>query len=136
MTQPTNIADLLKRVLFRGAILILAVGVIGGVIGYLAVGLPGLFSALIGAAMALLFVSLTALSVLVGGKLNLGGFFAVVMGGWLLKIVIFLILVATLKGADFINGPTLFITLVASILGSLVLDTMAVTKARIPVVQG
>jgi hypothetical protein len=136
MNQPTNIADLLKRVLFRGAILILAVGVLGGVIGYLVVGLSGLYSALIGAAMAMLFVSLTALSVLVGGKLNLGGFFAVVMGGWLLKIVIFLILVATLKGAEFINGPTLFITLVASILGSLVLDTMAVTKARIPVVQG
>ena len=136
MTQPTNIADLLKRVLIRGAILILTVGVMGGLIGYFVVGLPGLYSALIGAAMALLFVSLTAISVLVGGKLNLGGFFAVVMGGWLLKIVIFLILVATLKGAEFINGPTLFITLVASILGSLVLDTMAVTKARIPVVQG
>ncbi len=136
MSQPTNIADLLKRVLIRGAILILAVGVLGGLIGYLVVGLPGLFSALIGAAMAMLFVSLTALSVLVGGKLSLGGFFAVVMGGWLLKIVIFLILVATLKRAEFINGPTLFITLVVSILGSLVLDTMAVSKARIPVVQG
>jgi len=135
MSQPTTTAQLFKRVLIRGSFLILGIGVIGGLIGWFVAAANGLVSALIGAGMALVFVSLTALSVLLGAKLNLGGFFAVVMGGWLIKLVLFLILVATLTGADFVNGPVLFFTLIASILGSLVLDTIAVTKAHIPVVQ-
>ena len=135
MSQPTTTAELFKRVLIRGSFLILAIGIIGGAVGWFVASSDGLVSALIGAAMALIFVSLTAVSVLVGGKLSLGGFFAVVMGGWLIKLVLFLILVANLTGADFVNGPVLFFTLIASILGSLVLDTIAVTKAHIPVVQ-
>jgi len=135
MSQPTTNSELFKRVLIRGSFLILGIGVIGGLVGWVVAAANGLVSALIGAGMALIFVSLTALSVLFGGKLSLGGFFAVVMGGWLIKLVMFLILVATLTGADFVNGPVLFFTLIASILGSLVLDTVAVTKAHIPVVQ-
>jgi hypothetical protein len=119
MTQHTlGSSQLFKRVLGWGAILIGAIAVLASVLGYLLVGQKGLVSALIGASMALIFVSLTALSVWIGGKFSLGGFFGMVMGGWLLKLVLFLVLVAVLKRATFIDGPTLFLTLVASILGS------------------
>ena len=73
-----------------------------------------------------------ALSVAIGGRLPLGAFFGIVLGGWILKLVGFVLVIGLLKGADFINGPVLFFTLVASILGTLALDSVAVLKARLP----
>jgi hypothetical protein len=129
----TGIEQLFGRVLKLGSLLIAVIAVVAGGLGWLIVGQRGLVSALIGAGMALVFVSLTALSVWLGGKLNLGGFFGVVLGGWLLKVVGFLVLVFVLKHATFINGPVLFFTLVASVLGSLGIDSWVFMKARLPI---
>lgn len=131
--MPDSTATVFGKVIRYGALLIAGIAVLAGGIGYLAVGMNGLVSALIGAGMALLFVTFTAASVWLGGKLNLGGFYGVVLGGWLLKVGGFLVMVYLLRGQDFINGPTLFFTLVASVLGSLGIDTMVFLKARLPI---
>lgn len=132
MSKAAN--NLFTRALKLGSLLIAAIAVVGGLVGLLVAGTNGLVSALIGAGLTLVFVTLTALSVWLGSKLPLGGFFGAVLGGWLVKIVGFALVVGSLKGADFINGPVLFFTLVAAILGSLALDSVLVLKARIPVV--
>lgn len=124
-----------SRVLKLGTILIAAIAVVGGALGYLFAGTNGLTSALIGSGLALLFVSMTALSVQLGAKLPLAGFFGVVMGGWLLKLVGFIITLALLKSADFINGPVLFFTIVGSVLGALAIDAVVVLRSRIPTYQ-
>ncbi|MEY2915251.1 MAG: hypothetical protein RL454_180 [Actinomycetota bacterium] len=129
----TGVAAMFKKVLGWGALLIAAIAVIASLLGWALAGTNGLISALIGAAIAFAFVSLTALSVWLGGKLNLGGFYGVVLGGWILKVLIFLIIVGVLRHAEFINGPTLFFTLVASILGSLGIDSWVFLKARLPI---
>jgi hypothetical protein len=127
-----SIGQLFSTVLKQGALLIGVIAAAGGVIGYLVASTNGLVSALIGAAMAFVFVSMTALSVWLGGKLSLGGFFAVVLGGWIAKLLGFMVLVASLRSAEFIVGPVLFGSLVVSILGSLALDAIVFSKARIP----
>ena len=132
MSKASN--SLFSRVLGLGSALIGAIAIIGGLLGFLFAGAAGLTSALIGASLTLVFVTLTAASVWLGGKLPLGGFFGVVLGGWLIKIVGFAFVIAALKGAEFINGPVLFFTLVAAILGTLAVDSVLVLKARIPVI--
>lgn len=133
--QFDNTQTVFTKVLKLGSLLIGTIAVLGSVIGFLAAGLPGLFGALAGAAIALIFVSLTALSVLLGSKLSLGGFYGVVLGGWLLKMVLFMVAISVLKGIEGLNGVAVFGTLVASILGSLAVDGYVVTKSKIPAVS-
>lgn len=127
-------STIFKRVLSRGTILIAGIAAVGGTIGAIVAGMPGLFSALIGAAMTFVFVTLTALSVWIGGRLPLGGFFGVVMGAWLVKLVSFIVVVKALQGMDWIAPKVLGFTLIAAILGSLAVDAISVSKARQPIV--
>lgn len=135
MTAATTSSQVFKQVLVRGGLLVAAIALVGGLIGWMTSGPNGLFSALIGAGLAFAFVSLTAVSVLIGGRLPLGGFFGVVLGTWLLKIVGFGLAVVWLRQLEFINGPTLFFTLVASVLGTLTIDALVVIKSRVPTVS-
>jgi hypothetical protein len=133
--QFDNPQTVLAKVLKLGSLLIGSIAIIGSGVGFLAAGLPGLLGAVAGSGIALLFVTLTALSVLFGSKLSLGGFYAVVLGAWLLKMVLFMFGVALLSRIEGLNGVALFVTLVASILGSLAVDGYVVTTSKIPVVS-
>jgi hypothetical protein len=123
------------KALKLSALLVVSVAVICSIIGYLVVGVDGLWTALIGAAIALVFTSLTVLSVLFGARLPLGGFYGLVLGGWLLKIVLFAVLMAALQRMDFIHGPTLFFAIVLSVLGGLSIDSWVVLRSRIPTID-
>ena len=123
------------KALKLSALLVVSVAVICSIIGYLVVGVDGLWTALIGSAIALVFTSLTVLSVLFGARLPLGGFYGLVLGGWLLKIVLFALLMAALQRMDFIHGPTLFFAIVLSVLGSLSIDSWVVLRSRIPTID-
>jgi hypothetical protein len=131
----TSADHLFKKVLGQTALLTGLIASLGSLAGYFVVGMNGVVSALIGAGLAFAFGALTVVSMIVGRRLSLAGFFGVVMGGWLIKLIGFALLARSLQGADFINGPVLFLTLVAAILGSLVIDSIAVLSARIPVVE-
>lgn len=130
-----NAQTVFTRVLKLGSLLIAAIALLGSAIGFFAAGLPGLFGALAGATIALIFVSLTAVSVLIGSKLSLGGFYGLVLGGWLLKLVMFVIAISVLKSVEGLNGVAVFATLVASVLGSLAVDAVVVAKSKIPAVS-
>jgi hypothetical protein len=57
------------------------------------------------------------------------------MGAWIVKLVLFIVLVKLLLGVKEINGPVLFFTLIVSIMGTLMVDASVVTKARMPIVE-
>lgn len=132
MSKASN--DMFRRVVILGVALSGGIALLGGLIGFFVAGTNGLVSALIGASLTAVFGTLTALSVWFGSKLPLGGFFGLVLGGWLVKIIGFAFVIAALTEATFINGPVLFFTLVAAIFGTLAVDTVVVLKARIPVI--
>ena len=135
MKPSTSAEQLFKNVLGQTALLTGLIASLGSLAGFIVEGMNGVVSALIGAGLAFAFGALTVVSMMIGRKLSLAGFFGVVMGGWLIKLIGFALLARSLQGAEFINGPVLFLTLVAAILGSLVIDSIAVLSARIPVVE-
>jgi hypothetical protein len=133
--QFDNAQTVFTKVLKVGSVLIASIAVISAGLSLLFAGASGFLGALIGASIALVFVSFTALSVLFGRKLDLGGFYAVVLGGWLLKIVLLIILLVLIREVEGINRIALFATLVVSVVGSLAVDVYVAAKARIPAVS-
>lgn len=127
--------QVLAKALKLSAVLVVAVAALCSLVGYLIVGIDGVLTALLGAAIALVFTSMTLLSVLFGARLPLGGFYGLVLGGWLLKVVLFAVLLAALQRMDFIHGPTLFFAIVLSVLGSLGIDSWVVLRSRIPTID-
>ena len=132
----TGANQLFKRVLLWGGLLVAGIAILAGTGGWFIAGMSGLLSALVGAAIAFGFVSLTALSVWLGGRLSLGAFSGIVLGGWILKVVIFLAVIGLLRRADWVDGPLFFVTLVASVVGTLAIDSWVFLKARLPISEG
>lgn len=128
-------ADIYKKALALSAVLMVVIGVFGSGLGFLFAGAPGVYSALIGAAVSALFSVLTILSIWLGSKLPLGGFYGLVLGGWLVKVLLFAVTLDLLQGADFISGPVFFFAVVATVLGGLAIDSWVVLRGRQPILD-
>jgi len=129
-------ATVLRRALSIGAIAAVVIAVVAGVVGFVVAGTPGLVSGLVGAAFALLFLGVTALSLLVAGRfsgLGTNAFFAALLVGWLVKFVVFLVAMLALRDQPWVVPGVLFAAIVTTVLASLVVDAVVVSRARIPV---
>jgi hypothetical protein len=87
--------------------------------------------------MAVVFMGITAASILLANRFAssdvfVGAFFGIVLGGWLLKFIVFIVLVVLLRDAAWLNTTVLFLSLVAGVIASLVVDVLVVAKSRIP----
>ncbi|GAB3123747.1 hypothetical protein [Glaciibacter psychrotolerans] len=132
--EPTSI-PIFRRILIYGSVLSLAIAVVGAIVGGLVAGGTGVVSALVGTAMAVVFMGITAASLLLankfaGSEAAIGAFFGIVMGGWLLKFVVFLVLVVLLKGQPWVDPTVLFLSIIAGVVGSLVVDVVVIMKSR------
>jgi hypothetical protein len=130
-------APLLKRALVYGGLLAAGIAVVGSIVGFLVDGVPGLVGALVGAAMTALFLGLTAATILLASRVSKGelfspAFFGIVMGGWLLKLLLFLGIVLLLAQQDFINPYVMVVTIVVAVVGSLAVDVLAFVRTRTP----
>ena len=130
-----NSADLFAAAIKLSILLAVLIAAAGSLVGFLIYGLPGVFSALIAAAVSASFGVLTILSIRFGSKLPLNGFYALVLGGWLLKLLLFAVLLGSLQGADFISGPMFFFAIVTSVLGGLSIDSYLVLSSKLPAVE-
>jgi hypothetical protein len=132
-----TVRPLLLRSLRYGAVLTLIVAAGGGLLGFLAAATPGLAGGLLGGALSGLFLALTALSILLAGRVSNGdltspAFLGVVLGVWTLKLILFFVLSLWLRGQDWIDPGAFGITAIVGVLGSLVADVVAFQRSRIP----
>jgi len=130
----------LRRALIYGAWLALGIAIVGSIVGWLAAEWTGVVSALVGTAMATVFLGITSGSIILASRSSKSdmlspAFFGVVLGGWLLKFIIFLALVFLLREQPWVQPVVLFLSIVAGVVGSLVVDVVVVATSRVPYVS-
>jgi len=131
----------LRTALRYGVVLTVVIAALGSLVGFLVAGGNGLVSALIGAAVTALMMALTVLSIMLAQRVtrdepSLTLFFGIVLGVWLLKFVVFIVFIMLLRGAPFLDPVVFFVAVLAAVLGSLVVDTLAFVRSRDPYVDG
>ncbi|TFB99833.1 hypothetical protein E3O42_13165 [Cryobacterium adonitolivorans] len=131
LATPVDAKKILTEVLKYTGLLAIAIAVIGGGLGYLFAGTDGLISALIGTALAVLFASITAVSIIGAMRFDIAAFFGIVMGAWLLKIVVFIVILALLRDAPFVHTMVLFLTVIAGAVGTMLIDVIVVFRSKL-----
>ncbi|GAA1659025.1 hypothetical protein [Microbacterium flavum] len=111
--------------------------VAGAAIGFAVGGTSGLWSALVAIILAAVFLGLTAGTILVanrwyGDPLYVPIFFGAVMGGWIVKFALFIVVLLVLRGQPWLNNTVFFVALVVSVVASLVIDVVVMLKMRVP----
>ena len=135
-----TVAPILYRALRDGAIFTVVVAVVAGIVGLLVAGVPGLIGGLLGAALSFLYLGLTAVSFLVAGRVTHNDvtsplFFGIVLIVWVLKLVLFIVFAIWLRGQTWLDPVVFFVTVIVAVIGSLVLDMIAVQRTRVPYVS-
>lgn len=138
MTRPTvSSTPVLRTTLLWSAAATAALAVLGAVIGYAVGGADGLWSALVAVVLAAVFLGFTAASILIanrwyGDPLYVPIFFGLVMGAWVLKFAVFIVVLLVLRDQPWLDAPVFFVALVASVVTSLVIDVIVMLRMRVP----
>ena len=128
---------LLRTTLLWSAIVTAGLAVVGAIVGFAVAGTSGLWSALAAVLLAAVFLGLTAGTILVanrwyGDPLYTPIFFGAVMGGWIVKFALFIVVLFVLRGAPWLNGTVFFVALVVSVIASLAIDVVVMLRMRVP----
>lgn len=99
-------------------------------------GMPGVWGVLMGAGIGGGFVLLTVLSVLLTAKSTPTMTGAVVMFGWLLKIVVLILVLALIRNMEFYDTMTFFITVVLALIVTLGAEVWGMSQSNLTYVQG
>ena len=125
----------LRAALRYGVAGLIALVVVAAVLGSVTAGAAGLWGALIGALIGGFFILATAALVLFSARLDSGVQGMVMLGGWVGKLLVVMIVVAVLKQFEFYNPWTLFLTVVGALLIVLGAETYGLLRQRVPAVQ-
>jgi len=136
-STPISSTPILRTVLVWSGTMTAILAVVGAVVGYLVAGTTGLWSALVGVLVAAVFLGITGASILIanrwyGDPLYVGIFFGIVMGGWILKLVVFIVILLALRGQPWIEPAVFFVAIVVSVLASLAVDVVVMLRMRVP----
>lgn len=134
--MPTSQPMLLRGVRW-GIIITIASMVLFSGIGYLVSATEGLLGGLIGAAIGGILLLATVGSIAFGNRfaaspMYLQIFFSIVLGTWVVKLLAFVVVAVLLKNQTWLDSQMLFISLVATVIASIVMDTVIVARARVP----
>ncbi|MDR2114658.1 MAG: hypothetical protein LBO75_05205 [Bifidobacteriaceae bacterium] len=123
-----------RRVTLGLALMALALAVVGSVVGYLLLGIKGLWGALVGAGVVGAMFASSALVM----HLSRDGLTQArnLLISWFVKILALLGILLALDRATFIDRPVFGVTVLVGVIGSLALEGRVVWRARIPPGEG
>ena len=121
------------RTALRDMLLLLAaLAVLGVGVGALVAGRPGVWGALLGVAMTLVFSGTTIVSMLVTARSSAATTGAVIVGTWLVKMIVLIGALVALRPLGFYDRMVLGVVLLVGVLGAALLDYRAVRRGRVP----
>lgn len=131
---------LLRRVLLYGSAVAGALALVGAAIALLVGGPPEVLGVIVGAGMALVFTSLTALSILLAVRVTRMDmlnplFFGIVLGVMVVKFILFVVLANLLSSVESIDPLALYLTVILAVLGTLITDSIAFMRSRVPFID-
>lgn len=125
----------LRRAVRLAGMVCLAAAAVTAAAAFLLVGTPGVWGALLGFAISLVFLATTAL---VGARTAGGDPVVVagwVLGSWLVKVLVVGAVLFVLRDATFYDPVALFVGIVVGMVCTLFAEFRALTTARIPYVD-
>lgn len=125
----------MKSAVKWGVMGLIALAVVGALLGGLFAGKEGVYGALIGAAVGGGFILFTALGVLLTAKLPALTAGAVLLGTWLLKMILAMVVLFVLSDMDFYNKTALVLVIIMSLVVVLGAETYGVLGTKIPYVD-
>lgn len=128
-------AQVLRTALRSTLVLLVVLAVVGVGVGALLAGGAGVWAAVIGVAMALVFSVTTTVALLATARSTPAVMGAWVMGTWLVKVIVVIVVLGVLRGYDFYSRPVLAAVLGLGVVGSALLDYRAVSTGRVPYVE-
>lgn len=135
-TQPKSAHTAgLQKALVQGVLALIVLVLLSAVIWYAVDGMPGLWGALLGAAIGGVFVLLTVVVVIATANTSPTVAGAVLLGTWLLKLIVAIGAVAALKPLDFYSRPAFALTIVIAMVVVLATESVAIIRHRAPAVE-
>lgn len=128
-------ADSMRAAVRYGVIGLVVLAVLGAIISTLIAGVPGLWGALIGAALGGGFILTTALSISLTSKIAPTMAGAVLLGGWLVKMLLAIVVLAALQDLDFYSKKALAFVVVAALVLVLGAEVFGVVRTKAPYVD-
>lgn len=94
-------------------------------------GLPGIWGVLLGAAVGGGFVLATALSVLMTSNTTPATTVAVVLGGWLVKIMVLLVVLFIIRHMYFYDHVAMFVTVLCALVAVLATEVWGIVTSNV-----
>ena len=131
----TEEANLYRRALRVTAIGLAALAIIGLPVGWLVDGGAGLLAAEVGVGVAALAGITTQAAMMVGHRRTPHMMAAIVLGSWLLKMIIIVIVLLVLQGVDGFHRGLFAVFMLVGVFGTIAADLWAVRASRVPYVD-
>lgn len=109
--------------------------VTAAVIGYWVAGSEGLWGAVLGIAIPVVFYSITVVVAVVTVRVRPEIFGAAILGSWIVKIAVLIGVLAALSNADFYSRGAFFVAFVVGTVGYLVAEAVIVVRTRVPYLE-
>jgi hypothetical protein len=132
---PQALVAPMRRVLRAGALVAALALPAAALVGWLLAGAPGAWGALIGMGLAVAFFGITVGVALATARMAPTQLGIWVLGSWLAKMVLLIVVLALLRDEDFYSRPALFVALLVGTVGTLLLEARIVTTTKVPYVE-
>lgn len=137
--EPPYVPEHVSKEIFRSALratlgMLVALAVISVGVGFAMSGTPGVWAAVLGVGIALLFSGSTIASMLYTADKSPNAMMAVLMGVWIAKMIVLVVVLAVLGQVDFYDRVVFAVVVLVGVVGSAGLDMYSVVKGRQPYV--